>query len=227
MGTFMHENESDELKSESSDSIVEEYDNKMTVIEKSFINRRRYKSMIEQEDTLNRERLQLMKFTLCQFMLKFAKQSQIERENNRLKKEYQQRKMLIQGITMRMKQCLFNLTINQRQPEKDRKTFTQIVYSDETVFTNKMQVALRSLLLKRMQTSTGPKQQKGGIYHLHIIEELQKIIQTITGIFMDKQTSDYVNEYKCLLWEIMKQLRTQQNAWGHRRVELEGVHFIH
>ena len=47
MGTFMHENESDELKSESSDSIVEEYDNKMTVIEKSFINRRRYKSMIE------------------------------------------------------------------------------------------------------------------------------------------------------------------------------------
>lgn len=84
----MHENESDELKSESSDSIVEEYDNKMTVIEKSFINRRRYKSMIEQEDTLNRERLQLMKFTLCQFMLKFAKQSKIERENNRLKKEY-------------------------------------------------------------------------------------------------------------------------------------------
>ena len=24
----------------------------------------------------------------------------------------------------------------------------------------------------------------------------------------------------------MKQLRTQQNAWGHRRVELDGVHFI-
>ena len=53
---------------------------------------------------------------------------------------------------------------------KDRKSFYEIVYTDEEVFGNKMQVAMRNLLLKRMETSVGPN--RGGIYHLKIIEEL-------------------------------------------------------
>ena len=69
-----------------------------------------------------------------------------------------------------MRQCLLNLTINQKQPVKDRKSFYEIVYTDEEVFGNKMQVAMRNLLLKRMETSVGPN--RGGIYHLKIIEEL-------------------------------------------------------
>lgn len=62
---------------------------------------------------------------------------------------------------------------------------------------------------------------------MFIIDELQKTIQTIHSMFMHKKSAAYIEEYKCLLWEIMKQLRTQMNAWGHRRVELDGVHFIH
>lgn len=69
-----------------------------------------------------------------------------------------------------MRQCLLNLTINHKQPVKDRKSFYEIVFTDEEVFGNKMQVAMRNLLLKQMETSVGPK--TGGIYHLKIIEEL-------------------------------------------------------
>jgi len=73
MGTFRNSEESSEINTESQNSSEEEVYDKMTTIEKSFINRRRYKSIIEQEETLVLERLQVMKFALSQFLLKFAK----------------------------------------------------------------------------------------------------------------------------------------------------------
>ena len=189
MGTKRIEAEEETFSSTSSDE--EEYENQMTTIEKSFINRRRFKSIIAEEDTLERERLQLMKFTLSQFLMNFAKQSSIDRELQRLKNDYRARKLLILGITMRLKECLLDLTLNQSKPEKDQKSFMQIVYEDETQFANKMHQAMRNLLLKRMET-TGPQSKMGGIHHLYIIEELQKTIQSIHGLFMHRQTASYI-----------------------------------
>ena len=52
-------------------------------------------------------------------------------------------------------------------------------------------------------------------------------LRQIKTNFMHKETARFVQEYQLLMTGIMKQIKWQLNGWGNRRVEGDGVHFIH
>lgn len=43
---------------------------------------------------------------------------------------------------------------------------------------------------------------------------------------MEFGTSVYVKQYHFLLWEIMKEIKSFNNGWGHRRKEQQGIYFM-
>ena len=67
---------------------------------------------------------------------------------------------------------------------------------------------------------------RAGYQHFNQIEDLRKTIQAIEESFMEIGTSVYVKQYHFLLWEIMKEIKSFNNGWGHRRKEQQGIYFM-
>jgi len=86
---------------------------------------------------------------------------------------------------------------------------------------------MRDMVLSRLLATELLRRQKSGVQHLILIEQLQTQIQEIHEFYMHKQASIFVQEYHTFMWEIMKEIKYQLKGWGHRRIEPNGVHFIH